>query len=92
MPGISCCQEGVGAETYQFRPTADHLRYTYNIAGYLSVVQAFATLAFERNVGITEYVINESVHSRFLELATFSSFTRKISRSLDLFGKEVADI
>lgn len=58
----------------------------------LRVVQAFSAFTLEGNVCITEDVIDETVHSRLLKLASITSLAAKSCGSTDLFCQEVADI
>jgi hypothetical protein len=58
----------------------------------LRVMQAFSAIALEGDVCIAEDVINETIHSRFLKLASITRLAAKSRRSTDFFCQEVADI
>jgi len=58
----------------------------------LRIVQTFSTITLEGDVCITEDVVDEIVHSRFLEPASITSLAAKSCGSTDLFSQEVADI
>lgn len=55
-------------------------------------METLATIAIESNSGITKDIINEIVHSRFGELASFPTDARETSRALDFLVEELIDI
>jgi len=55
-------------------------------------METFTTVAIEGNGGITKDIIDEVVHSRFGELASFSTNARETSRAFDLLVEELVDV
>ena len=64
----------------------------YHVTRNLRIVQAFTTLAIQRDVRVTEDVGDQSVHSRLFELASVARFAAELSGSLDIFLQEVTDV
>ena len=55
-------------------------------------METLATIAIEGNGGITKDIIDEIVHGRFGELASFSTDTRETSGTLDFLVEELVDV
>jgi hypothetical protein len=66
--------------------------YRSSIPGYLRVMETLATIAIESNGGITKHIIDEVVHSRFGELASFSTDARETSWTFDFLVEELVDV
>jgi len=55
-------------------------------------VETLATIAVQGNGGITKDIIDEVVHRRFGELASFSTDARETSWALDFLVEELVDV
>lgn len=55
-------------------------------------MKTFTPFAFECDVAVTEDIVNQIIHCRFLECTTGSILAFEVGWTLYLFVEEIADI